>query len=138
MAAGFFKRAMVYLGLVDDEYEDYEDYEPGVRVRRSALAQRGSTKRTSARPGGGDHQHHPTDVARRVDGHHVLVGQPRSTVRPVPMDAGPGARVAPVQFGDARQIADRSCQSAGDRQPAGLDRELMRRMIDSAAAWPTP
>ena len=26
--AGFFKRAMVYLGLVDDEYEDYDDYEP--------------------------------------------------------------------------------------------------------------
>ncbi len=30
MPPGFFKRAMVYLGLVDDEYDDYEDYEPRV------------------------------------------------------------------------------------------------------------
>ena len=39
MAAGFFKRAMVYLGLVDDEYEDYEEYEPRVSVG-PRLAQR--------------------------------------------------------------------------------------------------
>ena len=37
--AGFFKRAMVYLGLVDDEYEDYEEYEPRVSVG-PRLAQR--------------------------------------------------------------------------------------------------
>ena len=28
MASGFFKRAMVYLGLVDDEYDEYDEYEP--------------------------------------------------------------------------------------------------------------
>ena len=35
MASGFFKRAMVYLGLVDDEYDEYEEYEP-----RGAVGQR--------------------------------------------------------------------------------------------------
>ena len=33
MASGFFKRAMVYLGLVDDEYDDYDEYEPRVGRR---------------------------------------------------------------------------------------------------------
>jgi hypothetical protein len=35
MASGFFKRAMVYLGLVDDDYDEYDDYEP-----RAAVGQR--------------------------------------------------------------------------------------------------
>ncbi len=35
MASGFFKRAMVYLGLVDDEYDEYDEYEP-----RSAVGHR--------------------------------------------------------------------------------------------------
>ncbi len=36
MAVGFFKRAMVYLGLVDDDFGDYEDYEPRVGGRAGA------------------------------------------------------------------------------------------------------
>ena len=57
---------------------------------------------------------------------------PRPVVRPVPMDAGARVHVvAPMQFGDARLIADRLMSN----QPVIVnlqvaDRELMRRMID--------
>jgi cell division inhibitor SepF len=57
---------------------------------------------------------------------------PRAVVRPVPMDVGARVHVvAPSQFGDARQIADRLMSN----QPVIVnlqvsDRELMRRMID--------
>jgi cell division inhibitor SepF len=56
----------------------------------------------------------------------------RSLVRPLPADAGARVHVvAPTQFGDARQIADRLLGN----QPVIVnlqvaDRELMRRMID--------
>ena len=129
--AGFFKRAMVYLGLVDDEYEDYEEYEPrasvGPRLAQACRRRRGG----APGPGGRPHEHHPAHVARRVDGHHVPGCSP-VVVRPVPMDAGARVHVvAPVQFGDARQIADRLMSN----QPVIVnlqvsDRELMRRMID--------
>ena len=43
MASGLFKKTMVYLGLVDDEYDEADGYEPwapqptrqGTRVARS-------------------------------------------------------------------------------------------------------
>jgi len=132
MAAGFFKRAMVYLGLVDDEYEDYEDYEPrapvgvGVTARPAEADDNGGAPATvvtsTIRP-------LPRDEATS----QVSTITPRPVVRPV---ASPdtGARVhvvAPMQFGDARQIADRLMAS----QPVIVnlqvaDQQLMRRMID--------
>jgi len=131
MASGFFKRAMVYLGLVDDEYEEYDDYEPraavGGRLGQRAVYGADEDEPTSAvatstiRP-------LPRDDAPTV----TPTVTPRSVVRPVA--AEPGARVhvvAPMQFGDARQIADRLMAN----QPVIVnlqvaDRELMRRMID--------
>ena len=132
MAAGFFKRAMVYLGLVDDEYEDYEDYEPQPRVSVGPrLAQRVD-----------DDDERPAPVATTTSTIRPMSRDestatmssvtPRAVVRPVPMDAGARVHVvAPVQFGDARQIADRLMSN----QPVIVnlqvsDRELMRRMID--------
>lgn len=129
MAAGFFKRAMVYLGLVDDEYEDYEDYEP-----RVAVAQRPGQRALD------EEEDRPAPVVTstiRPLPREEPVGQtptvtPRATVRPVPMDTGARVHViAPTQFGDARQIADRLMAN----QPVIVnlqvaDRELMRRMID--------
>jgi len=131
MASGFFKRAMVYLGLVDDEYEEYDEYEP-----------RGSTaSRLGQRAVFGGDEDEPTSAVAtstirplpREDSPTVTpTVTPRSVVRPVV--AEPGARVhvvAPMQFGDARQIADRLMAN----QPVIVnlqvaDRELMRRMID--------
>jgi cell division inhibitor SepF len=134
MASGFFKRAMVYLGLVDDEYDDYDDYEP-----RSSVGQRLSP-RVSMAGGDDDIESGGSAVATstirplpREDSPTVTpTVTPRSVVRPVV--AEPGARVhvvAPMQFGDARQIADRLMAN----QPVIVnlqvaDRELMRRMID--------
>jgi len=137
--AGFFKRAMVYLGLVDDEYEEYEGYEPrgpvgtGISTRAvepeeeepAPVAVSTSTIRPLPRDEGGSGQ--------------VTTITPRPAVRPVAATAEPavgtaGARVhvvAPTQFGDARHIADRLMSN----QPVIVnlqvaDQQLMRRMID--------
>jgi FtsZ-interacting cell division protein YlmF len=108
MASGFFKRAMVYLGLVDDEYDEYDEYEP-----RAPVGQRLSSRVSLA----ADEEDEPTSAVAtstirplpREDFPMVTpTVTPRSVVRPVA--AEPGARVhvvAPMQFGDARQIADR-------------------------------
>jgi cell division inhibitor SepF len=134
MASGFFKRAMVYLGLVDDDYDDYDAYEP-----RASVGQR-LAPRVSMAGGDDDIESGGSAVATstirplpREDSPTVTpTVTPRSVVRPVV--AEPGARVhvvAPMQFGDARQIADRLMAN----QPVIVnlqvaDRELMRRMID--------
>ena len=133
MAAGFFKRAMVYLGLVDDEYEDYEEYEPRVSASVGPrLAQRAgddederpaplSTTTSTIRP-----------MTRDESTATMSSVSPRSTVRPVPMDAGARVHVvAPSRFGDAKEIADR----LKDNRPVIVnlqmaDRDLQRRMID--------
>jgi cell division inhibitor SepF len=134
MASGFFKRSMVYLGLVDDEYDEYDEYEPRAPVgqrmsQRVSLAAEEEDEPTSTvatstiRPlPREDYPPSPTITPRAMG----------SVVRPVV--AEPGARVhvvAPLQFGDARQIADRLMAN----QPVIVnlqvaDRELMRRMID--------
>ena len=133
MAAGFFKRAMVYLGLVDDEYEDYEDYEPRAPVS-------GGQASTAAEV---DDDLAPAAVTaatiRPLTAHdggssQVTTVTPRPVVRPVSSSVEAGARVhvvAPLQFGDARQIADRLMSN----QPVIVnlqvaDQQLMRRMID--------
>jgi cell division inhibitor SepF len=128
MASGFFKRAMVYLGLVDDDYEEYEEYEPTRAV----------TPRVSARAAEEEEDSQPAPAMAsstirplREDGSSVATSV-RAMVRPLPPDAAARVHVvAPMQFGDARQIADRLMGN----QPVIVnlqvaDRELMRRMID--------
>ncbi len=133
MAASFFKRAMVYLGLVDDEYDDYDDYEPRGPMPRAGVrpVDEPEEQPAAVTVGGGTIRPLPRDEV----GQPAVVTPRPQVVRPVPApDAGGGARVhvvAPTQFGDARQVADQLMAN----QPVIVnlqvaDRELMRRMID--------
>lgn len=118
---GFFKKTLAYLGLVEDEYDDYDDYAP------RAMA--------------------PGPMVDRDEVDEVPVSAPAGTIRTLVREEAPrpsvvrplqtepaAARVhvaAPTEFGDARQIADRLV--AGQPVIVNLqlaDRELMRRMID--------
>jgi cell division inhibitor SepF len=144
MAPSFMKKTMVYLGLLDDEYDEYDDLEdrapraftsaprPEVRQQEHDSPEeysgglnriRTMIPRESATPGPSRVQ--PSPVPRP------------SGVRPVPVETaigGTSARVhivAPTRFGDAKEIADR----LKDNRPVIVnlqmaDRDLQRRMID--------
>lgn len=119
--AGFFKKTLAYLGLVEDEYDDYGDYEPRAAAP-GPMADRGEAA--------GEPAPAPSGTIRTL----VRDEPPRpSVVRPLQTEAA-AAKVhvaAPTEFGDARQIADRLV--AGQPVIVNLqlaDRELMRRMID--------
>jgi cell division inhibitor SepF len=133
MASGVFKKTMVYLGLVDDEYDEADGYEPwapqttrqATRVateepEESAPAPPSATIRTLTR-----------DELSSSPG--VISSRP-SVVRPIPSDSIQGARVhvvAPTDFTDGKTIADKLVGS----QPVIInlqlaDRDLMRRIID--------
>ncbi len=123
---GFFKKTMAYLGLVEDEYDDYGDYEPRVQVPGGPVARAVADEPDEPAPV----PHAATGTIRAL----VREDAPRPTVvRPLPAEAvAPKVHVsAPTEFGDARQIADRLV--AGQPVIVNLqlaDRELMRRMID--------
>jgi cell division inhibitor SepF len=134
------KKTMVYLGLVDDDYDDYaDDYEergskaftPMARVEtrnpvreepegRSALAQSGRIR-----------------PLPRENGSNVIPAvrpQPLpNVVRPSAGDSTPKI-VAPTRFPDAKEIAD--CLKANRPVIVNLqvaERDLQRRMIDFCA-----
>jgi cell division inhibitor SepF len=112
-----WRRTAVWLGLVDDDYDDYEPYEePGpARAPSPEPEATGSAIRTI-----------PSDAG-------VSVSPPRTAVvRPVPVvsNAKPHV-VAPAGFADAKEIGDKLKAS----QPVivnlqGTDRDLCRRIID--------
>ena len=123
MASGMLRKAMVYLGLTDDEFEDY-DYEepaPAASPRRYAepepavSAVRPVAREVSAEPSNG-----------------VTVTPRPAVVRPItPMHGAKVHLVAPSRFADAQEIGDRFKNG----QPVIVnlqanDRELSRRMID--------
>lgn len=136
---GIVHKAMVYLGLNDDEYEDYDGYEEPAPV----VAQ---PPRRPAPPDPVDHgaptgisgiRPLPVDSPRGGGGDDsggvVSVG-PRSSPVVRPISPAQGAKVhvvAPVKFADAQEIGDRvkNGQPAIVNLQAG-DRELSRRMID--------
>ncbi|MHB8439094.1 MAG: cell division protein SepF [Acidimicrobiales bacterium] len=127
MASGFFKRTMVYLGLVDDEYEDYEDYEPTRAVARvAARAEDDEPQALAAAPA----PVQSSSVRFRDESGTMSGGAVR--LRPVPAEAAARVHVvAPHEFGDARQIADRLMGG----QPVIVNLQsargdLPRRMID--------
>jgi cell division inhibitor SepF len=135
MASGLLKKTMVYLGLVDDEYDDADGYEPWAPQatrqvakvateepdEQPAMAAPGATIRTLTREELGS----TTGVITPTRG---------AVVRPVPSDSGSGPRVhvvAPKEFTDGKAIADKLVGS----QPVIVnlqlaDRDLMRRIID--------
>jgi cell division inhibitor SepF len=143
------KKTMVYLGLLDDEYDEYDDLED--------RAPRGFSAATRVEPRQPEYE--PADEfsggmsrVRTIPRESAVPAQtrpaqsnvaPRPTaVRAVPVDpsiqpvaAAPSTArvhvVAPSRFGDAKEIADR----LKDNRPVIVnlqmaERDLQRRMID--------
>jgi cell division inhibitor SepF len=124
--ASIWRRAAVYLGLVDDdEYEEYEPYdEPAMAARRPAAGG------IETEPASGGIRTLPRDEAIGL--------QPRPMVSPVrpitPIQSAKVHVVAPAGFPDAKEIGDKLKSS----QPVivnlqSVDRDLTRRIIDFAS-----
>ena len=122
MASGMLRKAMVYLGLTDDEFEDYEYEEAAPSAGPSRRYAEPEPAVSAVRP-----------VAREAaEPSNGVSVSPRPVVRPI--TAMPGAKVhvvAPGRFADAQEIGDRFRNG----QPVIVnlqanDRELSRRMID--------
>jgi len=139
--AGAFHRVMVYLGLVDDDYDDYDTYDdqpqpapvqPTRQPARAYAANEASDPMIST--GGVRTLPRESEV-----GSNVSI-QPRpAVVRPiVPAQSAKVHVVVPNGFNDAQEIGDRL--KAGQPVIVNLqncDRELSRRMMDfcSGAAY---
>ena len=153
MSPSFMKKTMVYLGLLDDEYDEYDDLDD--------RAPRGFSAATRVEPRPQDQDQEPAEEfsggMSRVRTIPRESAQPSQQPRPAPSNVAPrptavravpgrpdhepdraGARssgrvhvVAPSRFGDAKEIADR----LKDNRPVIVnlqmaDRDLQRRMID--------
>ncbi len=120
--ASIWRRAAVYLGLVDDyEYDEYDPYEeqPVAAQRRPVEPEPTGTIRTLPR-----------------EPESVVTVQPRpAVVRPImPVQSAKVHVVAPTGFADAKEIGDKLRSS----QPVivnlqTVDRDLCRRIIDFAS-----
>ena len=143
---GMLRRAMVYLGLVDDEYDDYEPYEEPQPV----AAQQGSVRSYPApeRQQASERQwadsspvSAPQPAIRTIPREPVqpepspqgaVVARPSAVVRPISPRQGAKVHVVtPTRFPDAQEIGDllRASQAVIVNLQ-GADRELGRRMID--------
>ena len=120
------RKAMVYLGLSDDDYDEYSrpesarDNPPARGSRAGADYSRGTTSiRPLTRPdGGGTATLTRPTVVRSVEPVH----------EPVPVRVH---IIEPVEFGDAQEVGDR----LKENQPviitlSDVDAELARRLID--------
>jgi cell division inhibitor SepF len=125
MASGIVRKAMVYLGLTDDEYEDFEGYDEGSSPPRRypEPAETNSGQVSAVRP-----------LAREASepSNGVTVTPRPAVVRPIaPMQTAKVHVVAPTKFADAQEIGDRF--KGGQPVIVNLqanERELARRMID--------
>ena len=123
MASGMLRKAMVYLGLTDDEFEDY-DYEEPAPVPASRRYSEPEPAVSAVRPVAREMAPEPTNG--------VTVTPRPAVVRPItPMHGARVHVVAPSRFADAQEIGDRFKNG----QPVIVnlqanDRELSRRMID--------
>ena len=130
--ASFFKKTMVYLGLVDDEYEDFNNYdEPQAPVRRATM----TSEPEPMAPTTGSIRTLPREpsMLQAVDQQSGVTVQPRpSVVRPItPIQSQKVHVVEPANFGDAQEVGDRFRGG----QPVivtmqSVDPELRRRLID--------
>ena len=139
MAASFLKKTMVYLGLLDDEYDEYDDYED-----RSPRGFSAATSRLDAETEPEEHERPgpaPVSRIRTLPRETPVATGPTVGGRPItsspsvrPMSPGEAAKVqvvAPTRFGDAKEIAD--CLKANRPVIVNLqvaERDLQRRMID--------
>lgn len=130
--AGLVRRAMVYLGLVDDDYDDYEPYEEQqpvgapARPQARAYAQEPEPALTSSI------RTLPREPGPAPNESYGVANVRPAVVRPIqPVQSAKVHVVAPAQFPDAQQIGDRLKAN----QPVivnlqGADRDLSRRMVD--------
>ena len=132
------KKTMVYLGLVDDEYDEYDEYDDRTQSRLQPVPR---AEARSAEPEEPEVRAAPAPVGRirplpRENG-TVSTGpvamRPQAVVpRPISPDALTKVHVvAPARFGDAKEIAD--CLKGSRPVIVNLtvaERDLQRRMID--------
>ncbi len=148
MSPSFMKKTMVYLGLLDDEYDEYDDLED--------RAPRGFSAATRVEPRTQDYEQAEEfsggmSRVRTIPRESAVPSQPRPApeqrrpppecrrAMPVDTSINPAAAatsakvhvVAPSRFGDAKEIADR----LKDNRPVIVnlqmaERDLQRRMID--------
>jgi cell division inhibitor SepF len=145
MAPSFMKKTMVYLGLLDDEYDEYDDLEDRAPRGFSAATRVETRSSEFEQPeeyngGMGRIRTIPRESAMPSPNRaQPATPAPRpSSVRAVPVETAIGGStsarvhvVAPARFGDAKEIADR----LKDNRPVIVnlqmaDRDLQRRMID--------
>lgn len=130
--ASLVRRAMVYLGLTDDDYDDYERYEdvpPQVAVQppvRSYMPPEAPPPTNSIRT----LPMQPREMPIREEMSAPVMPRP-AAVRPMVVEKPRVHVVAPGRFADAQQIGDR----LRTNQPVivnlqVVDRDLSRRMID--------
>jgi cell division inhibitor SepF len=133
MASGMVRRAMVYLGLVDDDYDEYEAYEEpqpvgAGRQGRVGYAPEPAEPAVGAMPGIRTIPRDPDPSGASI----TVTPRAAGVVRPfTPVQNAKVHVVAPAKFPDAQEIGDRFKNG----QPVivnlqGADRELGRRMID--------
>ena len=135
MASGLFKKTMVYLGLVDDEYEEGDGYEPWAPQPSRQVARVATTdpEEPPAAPAGATIRTlTPQETGNTAP---TIVSSRPAVVRPIPADSVQGGAkvhvVAPTEFTDGKVIADRLV--GGQPVIVNLqlaDRDLMRRIID--------
>lgn len=131
--ASWAKKTMVYLGLVDDDYEEYEAYEdpaPAPVVAAPPPPPARPAPRVYAAPpvseGGSIRTIHAGEEAS------APVAPRPAVVRPLAVQQNAKVHVVvPTQFSDATEIGDRMKAN----QPVivnlqAADRDLARRMID--------
>jgi cell division inhibitor SepF len=142
MATSFLKKTMVYLGLLDDEYDEYDEYDASPRGFSAARPdpRLDEPEEVEERPAPS-----PVGRIRTLPREGGVQAQPQSqnsgsvTPRPAqgtvrPMSVGDAAKVhvvAPSRFGDAKEIAD--VLKANRPVIVNLqvaERDLQRRMID--------
>ncbi len=137
---GMLRRAMVYLGLVDDEYDDYEPYEDPqpvaaqgpLRSYPAAEQQVEAAPQPSPQPAVRTLQRETPPPEPQVASPVSVVPRSSAVVRPIAPSQGAKVHVvAPTRFPDAQEIGDLLRAS----QPVivnlqGAERELRRRMID--------
>jgi cell division inhibitor SepF len=149
MAPSFMKKTMVYLGLLDDEYDEYDDLEDraprgfssSTRVEPRATDSEQSEEfsggmsrvrtipRESAVPGQTRNQ--TSNVTPRPQAVRAMAVESPPTAPPPTTSSARVHVVAPSKFGDAKEIAD----LLKDNRPVIVnlqmaDRDLQRRMID--------
>src|SRR5688500_5770660 len=99
--ASFLKQTMVYLGLVDDDYDDYEPYYDQAMRRTTA---------PEPDPATSGHRTLPHTMQRApIDQPSGITVQPRpAVVRSIPrVEQAKVHLVEPANFGDAQEVGDR-------------------------------